>query len=313
MKIVFMGTPSFSVKSLEVLLERNDDIALVVTQPDTFIGRKKERSVPAVKQNALEHGLSVYQPTSIRTREAIDTILKSDPDLIVVTAYGKLLPERLLKTPRYGCINVHASLLPKYRGASPIQSAILHGETKTGITTIQMTEQMDAGDILKQDELTILPDDTSDTLFARLADLSKTTLAATLEALENNTLIPKKQDADAATFCGMLDKKSGSIDWSMQDFQIINQSRAMTPWPGVYTFYDGNKWKLYSLTTGTKDHRAEPGTIVALHENAVEVQTKNGTVLIGEIQREGKKRMPVSDFLRGTAIEIGDQFLSDRR
>lgn len=305
MKAIFMGTPEFAIPSFEALYESDFEIALVVTQPDRPKGRGKKLSSPPVKLVALEHDIEVFQPERIKDREAIEKIKQVKPDLIIVVAFGQILPKEILELPRYGCINVHASLLPKYRGAAPINFAIINGEKKTGVTTMYMEEGLDTGDMLLKNEVEITPEDTASTLHDKLAIAGKKTLSDTLKAIINTELVPEKQDDSISSYAPIMTKELGKINWDRSAEAISNLVRGTDPWPSAYTLYDNSVLKLFAPVVLDKQSKEKPGTIVAVSSEGIDIASADYIVRIEEIQISGKKRMPVGEFLKGNVLEIG--------
>ena len=305
MKAIFMGTPEFAIPSFEALYESDFEIALVVTQPDRPKGRGKKLSSPPVKLVALEHDIEVFQPERIKDSEAIEKIKQVKPDLIIVVAFGQILPKEILELPRYGCINVHASLLPKYRGAAPINFAIINGEKKTGVTTMYMEEGLDTGDMLLKNEVEITPEDTASTLHDKLAIAGKKTLADTLKAIINAELVPEKQDDSISSYAPIMTKELGKINWDRSAEVISNLVRGTDPWPSAYTLYDNSVLKLFAPVVLDKQSKEKPGTIVAVSSEGIDIASADYIVRIKEIQISGKKRMPVGEFLKGNVLEIG--------
>ncbi|QAT49420.1 methionyl-tRNA formyltransferase [Caproiciproducens sp. NJN-50] len=297
MKIIFMGTPEFAVPSLAALIEAGHEIAAVFTRRDRPVGRKQILTAPPVKVLALEKEIPVFQPDSLRGTEAEGIISRIRPDVIVVAAYGKILPKNILNLPRFGCVNVHASLLPKYRGAAPIQQAVLDGETVTGVTAMQMAEGLDTGDILLSDRTEIGTEETSGELTARLAGIGAKLVVRTLSELEHGTVTPVPQDDAKSSYASMLTKERSPIDWTRAADQIHNQVRGLSPWPGASTVFEGKKLKVHrTRPAGTGN--GIPGQI--LPGGQLKVVCGGGTVLeLLEVQPEGGKKMPGSDFLRG--------------
>lgn len=309
MKAIFMGTPEFATHSLNCLKNIGIEIALVITQPDKVQGRKKEIIFSPVKQMALELELPIKQYASIKSPEAMEDIADINPDLIIVAAYGQILPKTILEFPKYGCINIHASLLPKYRGASPINHAILDGQTHTGITTMFMDVGMDTGDIILQDEIVIEPEDNTTTLTKKLAVLSEKTLTNTINLLKIGTELPRiKQDEEKVSYAPMLKKEDGKIDFNTSATSIINKIRAFNPWPICYTSYRGKNIKIYSAKDTSITSSKKPGTITNVTNDSVIVATKTTDIQILEIQKEGKTRMSVEEYLRGNTFDIDTQF-----
>ena len=311
MRVIFMGTPEFAVASLEVLHDRKDDVVLVVSQQDKPKGRGKKLVPTPVKQKALEYGYEVYQPEKVKDAESIALLKSLEPDVIVVTAYGQILSQEVLDIPKYGCINVHASLLPKYRGAAPIQFSLLHGEQKTGITTMMMDVGLDTGDMLVKEEVQLTEDDTVSTLSKKLMKAGQVALHKTLEQLEQyGRNIPReKQNDEDSCYASMLTREMGYIDWSKSAREIKNQIRAVEGWPSAVTFYRGEKVKLFQVEiTGEESKGIAPGTISEVTKKHLKVATGDVFVKIFEVQFPNKKRMEVSAYLLGNTIEEGEIF-----
>lgn len=307
--IVFMGTPDFSVPCLETLHRSRHRVVQVVTQPDRPKGRGRRVYPPPVKATALALGLPVIQPEKIKTAEFIETLSCLHPDLMVVVAYGRILPKAVLEIPTAGCINVHASLLPRYRGAAPIHWAIINGETQTGITTILMDEGMDTGDILLTAAEPITSDDTAATLHDRLADLGAKVLEETLNRLADESLTPTPQAHDQATLAPMLKKEDGRIDWHQPATTISNRIRGMNPWPGAFTFYDEKRLKIFrAVALPAEGTAVPPGTVVPAFPDELRVATGNGLLSVLEIQGESGNRLTISEFLRGHSMPAGTMF-----
>jgi len=309
MKIVFMGTPDFAVPSLKALINEDYKIEAVVTQPDKPKGRGKKVVMTPVKEVAIENDIKVYQPAKIKKDEEVINALKEiNPDVIVVIAYGQLLSREILDIPKYGCINVHGSILPEYRGASPIQTAILDGKTETGVTTQLMGLAMDTGDMLITNKMDILENDTAGTMHNKLAVLGANTLVDTLKNLKNIT--PIKQDDEKATYCKIIDKKFGLIDWSKPSSKIINLIRAFNPWPSAFTYYDDTLVKIWDAETyGMDKKNIDYGTIAdVIDKEGIIIKTGDGFLLITELQVQGKKRMKTVDYLKGNKVEKGKKF-----
>ena len=307
MKIVFMGSPEFSVPCLKVLAESKHEVAAVFTQPDKARGRRGNQLVPtAVKAAALEYGYEVYQPLSLRKGEDAETSMKilNDiaPDLIVVTAYGQILPKEVLGLPKYGCINIHASLLPKYRGAAPINWVILNGETETGVTSMQMGEGLDTGDMLIKKATKIGENETYEELYARLSEMGGEVLAETLEAVENGTLSPEVQDDSLSCYSPMIKKEMSALDFSRTAAEVHNTIRGVTG----FTMLDGKRLKVFrSEISDNIAPDVANGSIV--DEKRFAVKCGDGkAVVFTEVQPEGKKRMPTADFLRGKKLVKGE-------
>lgn len=306
MNIIFMGTPDFAAASLEELLKSRHQVKLVVTQPDKARGRKKELQPSEVKVVAQREGLPVFQPLKMKAPETLEELKKYQPDVIIVVAYGRIIPERILELPRYGCINVHASLLPKYRGAAPIQWAVLNGEEKSGVAVMQMDKGLDTGDILSMEETVLDPKETSDSLFEKLADMGAKLLIKTLDDIEKGQIQAVKQPAESPTpYARMICKEDGLIDWSKSAKEVERLVRGMNSWPAAYTFAEGKNVKIWDSQVIDEDSELEPGTISCADKNALRIQTGEGQLEILELQLQGKKRMPYDAFLRGCRWEAG--------
>ncbi|MCG6917826.1 MAG: methionyl-tRNA formyltransferase [Deltaproteobacteria bacterium] len=306
--LVFMGTPEFALPSLKGLLAAGAPISLVVTQPDRPKGRGRKMVAPPVKLLAEAEGIPVYQPQKVKTGEAIERIATLAPSCIVVAAYGQLLPAEILALPRLGAVNVHASLLPKYRGPAPIHWALIRGEEKTGITTMLMDIGMDTGDILMQREVVIEPGDTAGTLHDRLAEEGARLLLETLDLLKKNTLKPRAQDDSQATYAPMLVKEDGEIDWKEGAKKICCRIRGLDPWPGGFTLWKGKRLKLFGCKPLSITSQARPGTVIAADEGGLQVASGKGVVLIKTLQLEGRRSLAVADFLRGYSLQEETRF-----
>jgi methionyl-tRNA formyltransferase len=303
LRIVFFGTPEFAVPSLRALLAGRDPVIGVVCQPDKPAGRGQQLTAPPVKRAALRAGLAVFQPEKLRAPETVETLASWAPDLIVVAAYGKILPKMILDLPPLGCINVHASLLPKYRGAAPIQWAILRGEERTGITIMCMNERMDAGDILLQQEIEIGPQETSGELQARLADVGARVLMETIARLHAGTLMPRPQQEDQITLAPMINKEDGRIDWTQPAVHIARLVRAFNPWPSAFTSLGGKQLKIHRAHAEASRSAELAGTVLRA-EKEISVATGEGTLVLDEVQLEGRKRLSAAEFARG-AVKVG--------
>lgn len=308
MRIVFMGTPDFAVNALQSLYDGGHEIIGVFTQPDKPQGRKMVLTPPPVKVCAESLGLTVYQPKSVKTSEALDILMSLNPDLIAVVAYGKILPKEILELPKFGCVNVHASLLPRHRGASPIQTAILCGDKVTGVTTQKMDIGVDTGDILLAAKTDILPIDNFETLHDKLAVQGADLLVKTVQGLENGTIIPEKQSEDGVTHASIITKEMGEIDFNKTANEIDCQIRAFTPWPSAYLFIGGKRVKIINAAVGGSVPEVA-GTVVDT-KNGLTVACGGGTsIVLNELQPEGKGAMPAKAFLNGYPIEIGEKLL----
>ena len=308
MKVIFMGTPDFAVETLEAVIKAGHEVALVVTQPDKPKGRGNAMQASPVKECALAHGIEVYQPKKIREQECVDYLAGFDADIFVVAAFGQILSQTLLDMPKYGCINVHASLLPKYRGAAPIQWAVINGEQTTGVTIQQMDIGIDTGDIIAQEELTLAADETGGSLFDKLAAVGASLCVKAMEQIASGTATRTPQDESAATHTSMIRKDFGHIDWNKSAKEIERLIWGLNPWPSAYTHLDGKTLKIWKATVRGSESGEKPGCIVDVTKDAILVQTGEGVLQLDEIQLEGKKRMACDAFLRGYHIEKGGYF-----
>lgn len=304
MRIVFMGTPDFAVGSLESLINAGHEIVGVFTQPDKPQGRKMVLTAPPVKAFAESVGLKVYQPTSVRTDEAYQLLKSLSPDLIAVVAYGKIIPENILNLPKFGCVNVHASLLPKFRGASPIQTAILVGDKVTGVTTQLMDIGVDTGDILLSAETEILPEDNFETLHDKLATMGAKLLVDTVKGLEDKSIIPQKQPEEGVSHASIITKEMGQIDFKICAEKIDCQIRAFTPWPSAYFFIGDLRIKVIKAVVSEISSEV-PGTVIDTKSGLKIACGDNSSILITEIQPQGKGAMTVKAFLNGNPIKEG--------
>lgn len=305
-KIVFMGTPDFSVAALEALIDANHEVAAVVTQPDKPKGRSMEMQFTPVKKAAIKHNLQVYQPVKIRKNEEFIQILKEiSPDVMIVVAFGQILSKEILNLPKYGCINIHASLLPKYRGAAPIQWAVIDGEEKTGVTTMQMDEGIDTGDIIETVEIILDKKETGGSLFDKLSNAGAKLIVQTLDNICKGNITPVKQDDSKSTYAKMLDKKLGRINFNNSAKSIERLIRGLNPWPSAYTKLNGKNLKLWDADVSQDEYEGKCGEIVRIDKDRIYVKTGKGILIIHELQLEGKKRMDTETFLRGYKIEKG--------
>lgn len=307
-RIVFMGTPDFAVPILQMLVHEGYSVVGVVTQPDRPKGRKRILTPPPVKVAAQKWGLPVLQPHKLVDEAAIDSVLQLEPDLIVTAAYGQLLPQKILQAPSLGCINIHASLLPKYRGGAPIHWAIIHGEEKTGITIMYMVQALDAGDMLVQKELPIRKTDHVGILHDRLSELGANLLKESLPSLIQGHLQATPQDEQQATYAPNLTREDEMIDWSQSATQIYNRVRGLHPWPVASTVWRGKPMKIWWVEEKWVDHQNQPGTILGVESEGILVAAGSGAVMIKELQPSGKKRMPAHDFVGGARIQDGERF-----
>jgi methionyl-tRNA formyltransferase len=303
-RTIFMGTPDFALPTLQGLIEAGVDLRGVFTQPDRPRGRGKVLTPPPVKKLALAHDLPVFQPEKLRNPATVEQIRKLRPDLIVVVAYGQILPKSVLDIPQYGCINVHASLLPRYRGAAPIHKAVIDGEQVTGVTTMLMDAGLDTGDILVRRATEIGREETAGELHDRLALLGREAMEETLRRLCDGTLKAESQDDAKSCYAPMMKKEDGLIDWSRPAAEIHNQVRGLSPWPGAFTYWNGQLLKI-GRTQAEKGADAVPGTVVSADIEGVCIACGRGVLRVCELQLAGKKKLPAGDFLRGTSLSVG--------
>lgn len=305
MKIIFMGTPDFAAASLEALIASRHEIQAVVTQPDKPKGRKGELTPSPVKVVAEEKGIKVYQPLKVRDEEFVKTLRAYNPDVMVVVAFGQIIPLSILKMPKFGCVNIHGSLLPKYRGAAPIQWAVLDGEKETGITTILMDEGIDTGDILLKKTIKIDADETSGSLFDKLMALGAETILETLDELEKGNLTPTKQGESPTAYAKMLTKAMGLIDFTRPAKELDCFVRGMDPWPSAYTLLAGKTLKLWKVRA--VDGSGKAGSVIEIGKESFTIACGEGAIEVLEVQLEGKKRMSAGDFLKGSSLNIGQE------
>ena len=304
-KIIFMGTPQFSVPALIALHENNYDVSMVVTAPDRPRGRGRKMAPPSVKRTALDLGYQVSQPASIKTGEFAGLIEDLEPDFLVVIAFGRILSENLIAMPRIGTINIHASLLPKYRGPAPIQWAIIKGEKETGVCSMLMEKELDAGNVLLSAKEAINPDDTSGTMHDRLAVKGAAILIDTLKAFADDRIQPMPQDHSLATYAPMLSKDDGLINWNKSAESLANFIRGVNPWPGAYTFLGGKRLKIFKSRPLASEIAEFPGTVLKGFADELRVATAKGALCVEEIQGDSGKRLLIKDFLRGHKIPPG--------
>ena len=308
MRIVFMGTPDFSVPALTALVEAGHDVIAVVTQPDKPKGRGKLVQMTPVKEKALEYGIPVYQPVKARDPEFVSLLKEMKPDAMVVAAFGQLLPKTILDIPPYGCVNIHASLLPKYRGAAPIQFAVINGESVSGITTMMMAPTLDTGDILDQESVALDEKETGGSLHDKLSAIGGRLIIKTLKKLEDGTAVRTVQDEEKMTYFGMLKKSMGDIDWNQDAASIERLIRGLNPWPSAYTSWEGKTIKLWEADALEKEYEGTCGQVVKTGKDCLYVKTGKGTLAVKELQLQGKKRMDTGAFLRGYQIAEGTVF-----
>lgn len=309
MKVVFMGTPDFAVPTLEALIDKHE-VTAVISQPDKPKGRGKKLQPTPVKQAAEAHGIPVYQPKKIKDEEFIKTLAGIEADVFVVVAYGQILPQTVLDMPKYGCVNVHGSLLPKYRGAAPIQWSIINGETVTGVTIMYMEKGLDTGAMILKREIPIEPTDTFGTLHDKMAPVGAQALIEALEMLENGTANPEKQDDALSSYVSVIDKSLGNIDWSMDAKSITDLVRGLDPVPGAYSYLNGEPIKIWAAETA--DYTGNAGEVVFTDKKkGFAVAAGSGAVFVKQMQAKGGKRMASADYMRGHEIKVGDRFIKE--
>ncbi len=308
MRIVYMGTPDFAVGALRALYEAGHEICAVVTQPDKPKGRGKELQMSPVKQFALEKGIEVFQPVRVKRPEAVEKLASWNADVFVVAAFGQILSQEILDMPKYGCINIHASLLPKYRGAAPIQWSIINGETVTGVTIMQMDAGIDTGDMMFKKEVVIADDDTYASLHDKLEQAGAELIVPALEAVEKGEAVRTPQEDAASCYAPMIDKAMGKIDFSRPVCEIERLIRGLNPWPSAYTSYKGKNMKIWEAAPCKETPDGVPGSINRVEKDAVYVNASDGVLKVTQLQLEGKKRMQVKDFLLGYRMEKGEMF-----
>lgn len=314
MKIVYMGTPDFAVPPLRSLLNTEYEVAAVVTQPDKPKGRGKALMPTPVKEEALKHGIPVYQPEKVREPGFVEKLRELKPDLIVVAAFGQIIPESVLNMPKFGCINIHASLLPKYRGAAPIQYAVIDGEKESGVTIMKMGKGLDTGDMIARTEVPLAKDETGGSLFEKLSSAGARLLVETLPDIFAGTAVYEKQPEESPTpYAAMITKKMGLIDFSKSAEELERLVRGLNPWPSAYTFLNGKNLKIWKAEADmTQAEKNIPGTVVRADEEGICVACGTGRLILKEVQLEGKKRMDCASFLRGCKVEPGTR-LTDHK
>ena len=312
MRIVFMGTPDFSVPVLDALIEAGHEIAGVVTQPDKPKGRGKEVAMTPVKEKALEHGLSVYQPLKVRTPEFVQVLRELKPDVMVVVAFGQILTKEVLDIPPLGCVNVHASLLPKYRGAAPIQWAVIDGEKETGVTTMMMDEGIDTGDMLEKEIVPIEDEETGDSLHDKLMAAGARLIVSTLKKIQDGTIERTPQTDEETCYARMLKKDMGDVDWSLDAHAIERLVRGLNSWPGTYTKWNGKTVKIWKAKAVDREYEGALGEAVYVDKETILVKTGKGCLSLLELQPEGKKRMAADAFLRGYPVDLHTVFQSQK-
>lgn len=308
MKIVFMGTPDFAVGALEALIKAGHEVAAVVTQPDKPKGRGGKMQITPVKACALKQGIPIFQPVKIKTPEAVEVLKGYGAELFIVAAFGQILSREILELPRFGCINIHASLLPKYRGAAPIQWSILEGEKETGVTLMQMDEGLDTGDMLAKSIVKIEEEETGESLFEKLAAEGAKLLVETLPAIEAGTVSRQAQEDSLSSYAHMIKKEMGLIDWTQPAVRLERMVRALNSWPSAYTLLKGKTLKIWEAVIEEKQTDAEPGCVAEVTKEVIKVQTGQGLLVVKSLQLEGKKRMETKAFLLGYPVEAGMKF-----
>lgn len=314
MKIVFMGTPDFAVPPLRALTEAGYEVAAVVTQPDKPKGRGKTLLPTPVKEEALMHEIPVYQPQKVKNNpEFMDTLKEIAPDIIIVAAFGQLIPKEILELPKFGCINIHASLLPKYRGAAPIQQAVIDGEKESGVTIMQMAEGLDTGDMISKIVIPLSSEETGGSLFGKLAQAGAELLIKTLPSIEQGTAEYEKQPEESPTpYAAMITKQMGLMDFNRQACELERLVRGLNPWPSAYTFINGKTLKVWKCKVSMEETEAVPGTVFLTDKEGIHVACGQGVLILTEVQLEGKKRMEAEAFLRGYHIENGTVFIDHK-
>ncbi|MDC7288877.1 methionyl-tRNA formyltransferase [Blautia schinkii] len=316
MKIVFMGTPDFAVAPLHAMVEAGYEVAAVITQPDKPKGRGKTLMPTPVKEEALKHGLTVYQPIKVRDPEFLSLLKELDPDIIVVAAFGQIIPSAILDLPRFGCINIHASLLPKYRGAAPIQQAVIDGEKESGVTIMKMSTGLDTGDMIAKAVVPLSTDETGGSLFDKLASAGAELLVKTLPSIFDGTAVYEKQPEESPTpYAAMITKQMGLMDFTNSAEKLERLVRGLNPWPSAYTYLNGKTLKVWKSRVGAGEadaepgsaelDSAEPGTVTAIDKEGIHVACGQGVLVLTEVQLEGKKRMDADAFLRGYSLQPG--------
>lgn len=302
MKIVFMGTPEFAVPCLQKIIDEGHEVVAVVTQPDKPKGRGKKLAMPPVKELALKYDIPVYQPLKAREESFVDTLKEMNPELIVVVAFGQILPKSILDIPKYGCVNVHASLLPRYRGAAPLNWVIINGEEKTGVTTMYMDEGLDTGDMILKSEIPLDDEITAGELHDKMMIDGAKVLKETIDLIEKGEAPREKQSNEDTCYSPIMNKSLGNIDWKKSAIDIHNLVRGINPWPSAYTTYEGQTMKIWKTKVIDKNSDKDPGTIISLDKEGINVSTSEGILQIKEIQMAGKKRMEVPEYIKGNNI-----------
>lgn len=302
MKIVFMGTPEFAVPCLQKIIDEGHEVVAVVTQPDKPKGRGKKLAMPPVKELALKYDIPVYQPLKAREESFVDTLKEMNPELIVVVAFGQILPKSILDIPKYGCVNVHASLLPRYRGAAPLNWVIINGEEKTGVTTMYMDEGLDTGDMILKSEIALDDEITAGELHDKMMIDGAKLLKETIDLIKKGEAPREKQSNENTCYSPIMNKSLGNIDWNKSAIDIHNLVRGINPWPSAYTTYEGQTMKIWKTKVIDKNSNKDPGTIISVDKEGINVSTSEGILQIKEIQMAGKKRMEVPEYIKGNNI-----------
>lgn len=302
MKIVFMGTPEFAVPCLQKIIDEGHEVVAVVTQPDKPKGRGKKLAMPPVKELALKYDIPVYQPLKAREESFVDTLKEMNPELIVVVAFGQILPKSILDIPKYGCVNVHASLLPRYRGAAPLNWVIINGEEKTGVTTMYMDEGLDTGDMILKSEIPLDGEINAGELHDKMMIDGAKVLKETIDLIEKGEAPREKQSNEDTCYSPIMNKSLGNIDWKKSAIDIHNLVRGINPWPSAYTTYEGQTMKIWKTKVIDKNSDKDPGTIISVDKEGINVSTSEGILQIKEIQMAGKKRMEVPEYIKGNNI-----------
>ncbi len=305
MKVVYMGTPDFAVAPLEAIIQAGHQVTAVVTQPDKQKGRGKEVQMTPVKECALKHGIPVFQPVRIREQEAVEKLREFPADIFVIAAFGQLLSQEILDMPSFGCVNIHASLLPAYRGAAPIQWAVINGEKETGVTIMQMEKGLDTGDMLLKAVVPIEPKETGESLHDKLMEAGAELIVKALPLIEKGELVPEKQDDAKSSYASRLNKAMGRIDWKQDAAVLERLVRGLNSWPSAYTTFRGKTLKIWEADVIEKDAELGPGTVEGVEKSYLDVACGKGVLRICSLQLEGKKRMAVKDFLLGYEIKPG--------
>lgn len=313
MKIVYMGTPDFAVPPLAALVQNGYEVTAVVTQPDKPKGRGKTLLPTPVKEEAMKHDIPVYQPLKVREPEFVETLKKLEPDMIIVAAFGQIIPKTILDMPKYGCLNIHASLLPKYRGAAPIQQAVIDGEKESGVTIMQMGVGLDTGDMISQAVVPLAEDETGGSLFDKLAEEGAALLIRTIPSIVDGTAVYTKQPEESPTpYASMITKQMGLMDFSKSAEELERLVRGLNPWPSAYTFINGKTLKVWKCRVSDKQTDAAPGTVFLTDKEGIHAACGKGSLILTEVQLEGKKRMETEAFLRGYHIEDGTCFTDNK-